>query len=124
MAAGVGPGSANFGTTFGARLIPSRMAGGLHYVPSQGKTVRFVGPQKPFGGSWRVIGRYQRAANLGVAVPEHPYKNFDDDPGLAEKTGSRIVCFCCLDFCPYWAWRRGGAHPGTATLVQRRLRTS
>jgi hypothetical protein len=77
-------------------------------------------PKKPFRGSWRLIGRYQHAANLGVAVPEHPYKDFHDDPGLAEKTGSRILCFDAPDFCPYWAWPAKaveGPHPGNATVM-------
>ena len=32
------------------------------------------------------------------------YKYMNVGLGLAEKTGSRWVCFGAPDFCPYWAW--------------------
>lgn len=46
-------------------------------------TKQLTALKKPFVGSWRGIGRYQRAAKLCMADSEHPYKHFDDDPGFA-----------------------------------------
>ena len=49
-----------------------------------------------------MIDRYRRAANPDVVGRSCRGKWKLVDPGFAEKTGSRIVCFGAPDFCPYW----------------------
>jgi hypothetical protein len=50
------------------------MVVGRHYGPFRGITVRLAGLKKPFGGSWRVIDRYRRAANPDVVRSKCRYK--------------------------------------------------